>query len=317
MIRDEFLGRSDIQGFVEWLSLNLPTHPIQLHFRKSPNFVPEGLHVQVFGIEEAQRAYQWRGNWKSVSETLQLLRQALQDAISNNDQATTYTSCAAILDWGNVPRSKEFLKGLAQDGKLIAYLVDKQPLFSLTGTQRLADLTKTSIPKFNSGMTKVHALLDSSGSPIYDGRVGAAIALLYHLYRESPLARDEVDHSMFGWAPGKEAPNATHIRQIRNPKLLGKGYDGTPQLGAQSPHLWARRQLILGWIIHQVLEKTNLFDGKTIDLSLRSHAFEAGLFMMGYDLRALIPNGWTIADPKKPTFQIRKSRQVLAIHSEV
>ncbi|KPW89208.1 hypothetical protein ALP58_01892, partial [Pseudomonas savastanoi] len=49
--------------------------------------------------------------------------------------------------------------------------------------------------------TKIHALLDTTGSPIYDGRVGAAIALLYHLYRQgtgttAPQALD------FAWGPG-------------------------------------------------------------------------------------------------------------------
>ena len=132
--------------------------------------------------------------------------------------------------------------------------------------------------------------------------------MLYHLYRGSSeaLADGLASHRMFGWGPGLDDPESDRIRQIRNPAMLGRGYNGTPQLLYQSPHIWAQRQLILGWIMRAVLERTTLFTGVDSSLAQRCHAFEAGLFMMGYDLRALIPGGWSIPDPKKKVYRRRR-----------
>ncbi|VVO69274.1 hypothetical protein [Pseudomonas fluorescens] len=67
------------------------------------------------------------------------------------------------------------------DKNLMNYLKQCQALLALDRKQQLNHLTKQNILRFDSGMTKIHALLDTTGSPIYDGRVGAAIALLYCL----------------------------------------------------------------------------------------------------------------------------------------
>ena len=83
------------------------------------------------------------------------------------------------------------------------------------------------------------------------------------------------------------------------------GYNGTPQLSTTSHHLWARRQLQLGWIIRAVLEGSELFD-KQPQLVDRCHAFEAGLLMIGYDLRSLVPDGYTIPVPPKPNYRVRR-----------
>ncbi|NRC27335.1 hypothetical protein HB728_31465 [Pseudomonas aeruginosa] len=309
MEREKFLTQPDVEQFVRWLTNHLPT--LQVHLKCLPSqFVPRGLDVQVQGIEAVQGQYQWKGNWATVKVRLDALRVALRSAVQAKDQDDTFSACAAILDWGNVPSSKGFLQELSQNGQLVKYLTDRQPFLSPAGTQKLSDLTKQRFSRFNSGLTKVHALLDTDGSPIYDGRVGAAIAMLYHLYRGSSEARaaGQASHRMFGWGPGLDDPESDRIRQIRNPAMLGRGYNGTPQLLYQSPHIWAQRQLILGWIMRAVLERTTLFKGEDSSLAHRCHAFEAGLFMMGYDLRALIPGGWSIPDPKKKVY--RRSRDV-------
>lgn len=136
------------------------------------------------------------------------------------------------------------------DKSLVKYLKQCQALFALDRNQQLNHLTKQNFLRFDSGMTKIHALLDTAGSPIYDGRIGAAIALLYRLYRQST---------------GTTAPQALDFAgpgigdQIRNPEHLKLGYNGTPQLSTTSRHPWARRQLQLGWIIRAVLEGSELF----------------------------------------------------------
>ncbi|MGP0171264.1 hypothetical protein ACSVIJ_05200 [Pseudomonas sp. NCHU5208] len=248
------------------------------------------------GIEQVRDHYQWKGTWPIVQRNLSTLRTDLQAAVKAGDDDAAYRASAAILDWGNVPRSSSFLDALRRQRQLVPYLTARATLLSPTGPQRLTDLTKAVFYKFNSGLTKVHALLDGDGSPIYDGRVGAAIAMLYHLYRQSDLAAGPADHHVFAWGPGMESPQTPGQRQIRNPRLLG--YAGTPQLlSHQSPHLWARRQLILSWIMREVLQKSRLFESDQLDLAGRCHAFEASLFVLGYDLRSLAPGGWSVPVP--------------------
>ncbi|NYS13997.1 hypothetical protein HZS47_14320 [Achromobacter xylosoxidans] len=307
MNREEFLNQPDVAAFVRWLIKHLPTLPIHLKLLSS-QFVPGGLDIQVQGIEAVNNQYRWKGDWSTVKGRLADLRADLKSAVRENDQVRTYGACAAVLDWGNVPRSKEFLEDLRLKGTLVSYLTIRRPFLSPTGSQRLSELTKPLFSKFNSGLAKVHALLDVDGSPIYDGRVGAAIALLYHVYRQTSKATPAgaATHRWFAWGPGIGDEGSDRIRQIRNPAMLGRGYKGTPQLRSyQSPHIWAQRQVILGWIMRSVLDQTTWFGGKTIDLAERCHAFEAGLFMMGYDLRAIVPNGWSIPDPKKKTYRRR------------
>lgn len=299
--REAFMGLADVDAFVTWLIANLPTLQVDLRIRSSP-FVPGGIVAQVSGIEAVQARYWWNGDWITISQLLTTFRQDLRSAVHAADQDACYSACLAILDWGNVPSSADYLDELRKQGLLVQYLQDIAPLLSPAGNQRLSDLTRASIPRFNSGLTKVHALFDDAGSPIYDGRVGAAIAMLYHLYRGSPAAVGEPDHRMFGWAPGYETPGADRHRSIRNPRLLAQGFNGTPQLLSHaSPHIWARRQVILGWIMRAVLGSTGLFSADGVDLAGRCHMFESALFMLGYDLRCLVQGGWLIPDPvRKP-----------------
>ncbi|MBA1305929.1 hypothetical protein G7024_16175 [Pseudomonas stutzeri] len=303
MDRAAFLAHPDVAAFITWLISNLPTLPVHLRIRRS-TFVPRALDLQLTGIEQVRDQYQWNGNWALVQRQLADLKGNLQQAVRAGDEAATCCASVAILEWGNVPRSTAFLQRLQQEGKLVQYLNDRAQLLSPIGTQRLGDLTKAIFFKFNSGLTKVHALLDPDGSPIYDGRVGAAIAMLYHLYRNSGSAKASANHAMFAWGPGMDGQGSQTIRQIRNPRLLG--YLGTPQLlSHQSPHLWAQRQLILSWIIRDVLQRSRLFESDGAGLAARCHALEAGLFTLGYDLRAMLPDGWSVPDPRKRSSSTR------------
>jgi hypothetical protein len=113
--------------------------------------------------------------------------------------------------------------------------VSCQPLFANSASQSLALINSKSIPRFDAGLTKIHALADSSGSPIYDSRVGAAIAMLYALYRKTATVP-----SVLAFPSGSARGN-----QIRNPGKFG--YANAPQFftGITSDE-WARYQVMLG-----------------------------------------------------------------------
>lgn len=289
MDRNTFLGQPDVRGFIDWLCMTLPKLDVHLRFRSS-QFVKGGLNKKVVGIESVHALYCWGSGWKdyqtgqwvastdwpSTKISLQLLRDRLATALASKCEDTTYKACRAVLQWGGVRGAVPFLGQLRQQGKLVHYLESCRPLFSLTTGQKLSQLNSSSILRFDAGLTKIHSLIDTTGSPIYDSRVGAAIAMLYALYRAGATVPPLLSF------PSGAARGA----QIRDPGALG--YAKAPQFfsSSVSAHRWAQSQLELGWIIQETLvQAPTLFSG---GLSERCHAFEAALFMIGYDIRCLV-----------------------------
>ncbi|MGE6660935.1 hypothetical protein ACQKEK_09365 [Pseudomonas sp. NPDC077408] len=289
MDKRQFLAQADVENFIVWLIDNLPRLPVKLSFSPS-RFVVGGLQKHVNGIEAVHRLYRWKSSWydeqtsqrivsanlASTERSLQLLSDRLLAALASGCEHTTYRACLAVLEWGGVRGAIPFLNGLRHQGQLVEYLNRCKRLFDLDGTQSLSDLNKNSILRFDAGLTKIHALIDGTGSPIYDSRVGAAIAMLYSLYRESATV-DAVMSFPTGAARGT---------QIRDPGRLG--YKSAPQFFTPSvpAERWAKSQLELGWILQDTVRRSSLFSGSSVD---RCRAFEAALFMIGYDLQCLVP----------------------------
>lgn len=286
--RNKFLAQPDVRGFIDWLCLNLADLNVHLRFNPS-RFVRGGIDRQVVGIEEVHALYCWEtswsdyqtgrlvrsDDWKSTSISLNLLRDRLLTAMANGCEATTYKACRAVLNWGGVRGAVPFLNRLQQQGKLVQYLDSCRSLFVLNGSQTLSQLNKHSIWRFDAGLTKIHSLLDATGSPIYDSRVGAAIAMLYALYRQSAT-----ESSVLNFPTG-----AARGDQVRDPGELG--FAKAPQFFTRSVpgERWAQSQVELGWIVREALQRApHLFSGS---LEERCRSFEAALFMIGYDLRCL------------------------------
>lgn len=298
MDRTTFLAQSDVSAFIEWLQATLGHLPVHLRLRRSKQ-VKGGLDLQVVGLEQVHAAYRWGAGWQdyqtgqwvastdwaSTKVSLDLLRSRLASVLVSGCDEAAYNACRAVLQWGGVWGAVPFLGELRRKRKLVEYLNACRPLFSLDTDQKLSDLNERSIQRFDAGLTKIHALIDTTGSPIYDSRVGAAIAMLYARYRENAQGRAQL----------KFPSGAARGKQIRDPGELG--YAAAPQFFTSkvSDHIWARSQVELGWIIQAVLERMPaMFSGS---LAERSHCFEAALFMIGYDLRCLVPDADVIAVP--------------------
>lgn len=288
MNRQEFLAQQDVIEFIAWLRNNLPHLSVHLKFPNS-RFVVNGIDQHVTGIEAVQALYQWRtswtdfqtgdvissGDWCSTQQSLLLLRERLRTAMDSGCETCTYNACLGVLNWGGVRGAIPFLYGLQHQSGLVEYLEGCRQLFVLDGDQQLSALNNQTIRRFDAGLTKIHSLLDKSGSPIYDSRVGAAIAMLYALYRQGATCSAVLNFPS-GQARGK---------QIRDPGAFG--FQSAPQFftNAVTPQRWAQCQVELGWIIQETLGATNWFSG---NLAERCHAFEAALFMLGYDLRCFV-----------------------------
>lgn len=285
MNKDTFLENNDVAEFINWLIETLPRLTVSLNIAKSRRFVPNGVHATCSGIEEVLPHYSWMGTWTHNKHQLGILSSNLRIALAIPSEPDTLEACLAILKWGGVRGAVSYLQALAGNDALVEYLNGRKHLFDLSGTQRLADLDAAIIDQFDAGMTKIYSLLDRTGSPIYDSRVGAAMAMFYQCHRHSS-SREKAELLNFpsGSARGK---------QVRNPGRLGHPFYDAPQFYTRSvqPHVWAQFQLKLGWIIQEILSRTDWFketEGPAI--ADRSRAFEACLFMIGYDLKSIAGN---------------------------
>lgn len=64
------------------------------------------------------------------------------------------------------------MRRLAAKGELSRYLQKMAGLMSLDGDHDLDDLDARSVERFDAGLTKIHALFDAPGSPIYTAASG-------------------------------------------------------------------------------------------------------------------------------------------------
>lgn len=287
MKREQFLLQPEVEAFVEWLATNLPALTFKLRF-KSSKFVPGGLQEDVRGFEQVLAHYRWKASWLDSNQTsvgsqtwaqtqrsLGQLREWLKSAVERGDEPQALQACLQILRWGGVRGAIPFLHRLAAKGELSAYLQKMVGLMALDGDNDLDELDANSVERFDAGLTKIHALLDVSGSPIYDSRVGAAMGMFYSLFREQWTG---------GGKPLLSFPSGgARGSQIRNPGAFTNGL-AAPQFSSIRYEAWARCQVRLGWIIRALLERTDWFADQGT-LPARCHAFEASLFMLGYDLR--------------------------------
>jgi hypothetical protein len=294
MNKADFLKSPDVAGFIKWLANDLGSRSFQLKIAPS-RFVPGGLNHKAQGIEEVLQHYQWNSkwldtrsghkvesaNWTETRESLEKLSKWLKDSIRSESQEQSLDASMAVLQWGGVRSASRLVNELCRTNELVAYLRSVQTLLAVNGppSQRIEDITAAKIKKFDSGFTKIHALLDGNGSPIYDSRVAGAISLLYNLYRETcPSTSARTLEFPCGTARGD---------QLRNPGDLG--FNRARALYSQTAHHeWAQIQLKLGWIFCGLLSYCpNLFKNEG-DIAARAHALEASLFMVGYDLRCFI-----------------------------
>ncbi|AOJ39909.1 hypothetical protein WJ23_18135 [Burkholderia lata] len=299
MNRHDFVAQRPVADFVTWLAEHLPTLPVQLRFARS-KFVPGGLDLHVNGIENVLANYCWNSawidpstgrrmeshDWRTTRASLRQLGILMRAAVASGDDGRAGAIAREILRWGGVFGAIPFIESKVRNRTFCAYLQSLERLFALDGSQTTHDLHARNVHRFDAGLTKVHALLDTTGSPIYDSRVGAALAMLYELFRHD-AGQSGVHHDSLAFPSGQARGD-----QIRDPGDLG--FAAAPQFYThQVPaECWARWQVRAGWIIRAVLERTTLFAGEphgddVSPIAARCHAFEAALFMIGYDIRNL------------------------------
>lgn len=294
MNKQEYLENNSVDGFITWLSNEVLTHEFHIQLAAS-RFAPNGVDEVVEGVENVLEHYVWRSSWPNAgvaervysddwattTDTLDMLKQGLAQGMEASDENATCEWCERILIWGGVSGAKEFLRAKRDNAQLITYLSDVAPLFQLDDDElTLESIDHTRIHRFDAGLTKIHSILDDSGSPIYDSRVGAAISMFVSLYCEqnNTAALPQTLRFPSGQARGNQLRNPHDLGFLRAPALYST-FGGAD---------WAKCMIRLGWIMEAVVNAANLFNHAE-NMRQRLISLQGAFFMLGYDLRCFLP----------------------------
>jgi len=226
-------------------------------------------------------------DWRSTRLSLGSLSALLRDAIYRNDNEQSARECLfAVFSWGGIRNRSvgagRFVETLTDARAYFAAAAEALTLETATIDSKTLYPVSESQPKLmNAMLTKAHALLAEDGLPIYDSRVAASIATLVARYvrdrglLEPPrlLAFPLTDRAQRRGVPVEISTDAQrHLSRNDSSR-------GTRE--------WTSAKLRLGWITRAVLEASPGLFGQG-QLESRMRAFEAALFMTGYDTRAFV-----------------------------
>lgn len=231
---------------------------------------PNGGAWSCGSLYEAYLGYRWPENssarsFDEVSVQLDEVSRRLRQAVEQSDRDAFESPARDALDWGRVAGSV---------GKLDEFW-DVLPSSLARLAPETANLDDLSGIPMNSRWTKLyHLLLDDF--PIYDGRVGAALAYLVRLFLEDVGERDIPASLHFGWTDSrKRADGGPH----RDPRSVSMRFRHLPT----DRVLHARCNVMAAWLLGEIATY-DCFGGLPEDRRLR--ALEAALFMVGYELPA-------------------------------
>lgn len=283
MRKEQFLSRTAVQSFIEWISLRLDDKGSFNHHYILKR--PRGVLWECDSIYSAYENYQWSFNCKSplsgyslTGETFEEckllltdLSNGLKESIAQNDTELCQKYCISILDWGGVIHGNKN-KVLGLDDDITTYFRNckerlNADVFNLNG--HYSDIIMT------AGFTKIYSLLIDDFI-IYDGRVGAALGLLVRKYCEEKGLRAIPPELLFAY--GNSKGDDYGVQNRRNPS---QGMYKFPLLTPNKKH--TENNIRANWILKEILNKS-VSKFNTIDLQTQLRAFESALFMIGYDV---------------------------------
>jgi hypothetical protein len=291
MNKIQFLSDARVKAFIEFLITELPGIRINLQIKRSSK-VPGGINHCVYGFEALLSEYKWNSNyinglghkisasdWSSTRVLLSGLRKQLNHACNISSNKLALETCLQILKWGGDRNSKVGatidLNQLSKKNALVDYLQSSKHAFAED------DLSSPNLKEviFTGSMwTKIYALNSENSLPIYDSRVAMAIVGLKRRFDKS-LGEDDnkyEDPLDFAVPSGTNwKRNANYFPILKSNKRLIK-----------DDLRWNHDTLKLSWILDEVIDQSTLLEQQG-NRNKRKHAFEACLFLLGYDLRAI------------------------------
>jgi len=314
MNKQEFLSNPEVIDFLSWGCASLPSLRVKLEVSKrgtgcAAGQCGPGISEETSSFSDLVRLYHWRSEWQredsskvfsddwpSTQKSLLELAQWLRSEVSRGSQSGTLKAAKAIVIWGgdrshlhSTPQGA--IPFLEQTPDLPGYLQSSRSALALSqaDTNFLGPVIK-----MNAMLTKVHSLLAEDGLPIYDSRVAGAIAFLVERYRRS-LVRPWTQVPLCLKFKATDYNNSK--RRMSGLGVLDKldpGYINRQDVQACIAD-WVSAKIRLGWLAEELILQADKLGNPIIDHNLsreqslqsRMRAFEAGLFMLGFDLSCL------------------------------
>lgn len=316
MNRQQFLNDENVQGFIWWAAKRLPSINVKILISpsgtgKAAGKRGPGVNVNVMRFDHVVESYHWRSawinkdgeqilsdDWPSSMRSLGMLSKWIRDEVDQGSNVGALAAAKAIVRWGgdiaslrSTPKGAiPFLQNLEN---ICAYLAVTRSSMQLDH----ADIdTVTNVLEMNAMLTKVHALLSVDGLPIYDSRVAGAVGVLVECYRQT-LNNPWTD------LPELLTFRATDRSNVRRRviRLSDRGMSVIDpgvmdrQNKIKCAQEWSSAKVRLAWLLAEILNTSDMLGDPvvspsiTLDGSLtsRMHAFEAGLFMLGFDVDCL------------------------------
>jgi hypothetical protein len=285
---------ADFAAFAAYLAEFLPAMQLRLKIPRAARFCG-GVDGTFSGIEAVVAAYDWKARWieadgstivsqdwastkLSLARLRRRLRQAAFDPAATNDDFLA--AAGAVLAWGGdrnaAHGAMKFLRDRAAENDLKSYLLQATDALRLDR----GEPTKLGVVReMNSMLSKVHALLADDGLPIYDSRVAFSIAMLAERYGRVKGLNALPEILRFPTFDAKRHVAAAIAYPLGEKRIY--------YTAANRHAEWSRATWTLGRLIRQVLGDNPKLLAAEGDLLARCHAFEAALFMLGYDARCL------------------------------
>lgn len=295
LLKEQFYHDPLVREFVHWLSDKTQNIEVKLKIKRS-NYVRVEIAEKCHGLDEVLSHYCWKSswlhpflnqveyseNWQQTKNSLKNLSLLLKKVVEEENENDILLVCKAILKWGGDRNSKQGatpqLAKLYSTESLGQYLrnVRTQIDANFFDTKNI----RSSVIYSGSMWTKIYALFSNTGAPIYDTRVSAAIAGLVSLFlKEKNLARQKVHLLDF---------SVPH-RQERRSHIIFPNLEKTKFSSlSNNSSRWTEDTMKLSWLMDAVLAVNGSLFPKEVGIIAKKHAFEASLFMIGYDIRRVI-----------------------------
>ena len=290
MKQTEYLNHSDVQNFVQWMSKNLNNETFaHAYVNRKDRRVRTVWRCN--SLVDAVNQYNWKfstidgldvvagSSYEVNTKALSALQTQLTGALAaiNDADSNTCQAAVKVMQWGGVSAGNNTWLNENQ-AHLAQTLANNRDIFDAGDTEKIPTHLR-----FNAGMTKVYSLI-CENFIIYDSRVAAALGWSVVKFCKANNLTQVPDALRFPWAPAKEDPK-TKLPKRRNPSENGFDF---PRLRPGEFH--AKWNLKASWLLTEILAHhagqnagQNAF--AAIDQGNNPlRAFEAALFMIGYDL---------------------------------
>jgi hypothetical protein len=248
-------------------------------------------------------------SWLETKKCLQSLSKGLKKSLDSQDEKSILQWCDSILSWGMGGRklsTMNKLDNLSDKEELNSYLqnirkiTDNKNATLMNMVQLFEAATKDVNVSgwMSSGLSKVIALL-SDKIIILDSRVGAIFCEYINDYLNENQINSIPSELRFGWADG---PKSTRRKPL--PLTNGENHSSFSR-----DSTWYEKQVRASWLIQAILEKnSDIFkdEGGMIE---RIHAFEASLFMLGYNLNNTSKEEYKNITQNKSVVEVKKTNK--------